>query len=285
MNLDIRIDIARARSAAVGKEHGITPAELKAIEPAVNAAHRILRRERKEGAYGFWDLHKDRAVLKDVKETAAEKASLGVDNLVVMGIGGSALGITTLATALKPRHHNLMTRRARKGAPRLFVMDNIDPVSFREMLRLCPPKKTLYNVISKSGTTAETVSQLMIVLEMIEKKLGKTGIRDRVVVTTNPPSKGAPSVLESVAKTYGTKRFTIPLNVGGAVLGVFAGRPVPGGYVGHGRGRDDGRVPGHGQTLRDPLPCRQPCLSARGGAIPGRFAEGQDHVRDDAVRG
>ena len=216
MKMDIRVDIARAKSAAVGKEHGITPAELKEIEPKVLAIHKILRKERKNKEYGFYDLYKDKAVIKEVEATAKAFGAFGYENLVVLGIGGSALGITALNTALNPPYHNLMNRRQRKGFPRLFVMDNIDPVTFRAMLRLCPAKKTLFNVISKSGGTAETMSQLMIVLDALEKKLGKQAVKDHLIVTTSPKEPGAPkSLLHPVTKEYKLKQFAIPVNVGG----------------------------------------------------------------------
>ncbi|MBN2309358.1 MAG: glucose-6-phosphate isomerase [Candidatus Hydrogenedentes bacterium] len=216
MDFEIRIDVSRAKSAAVGAEHGITPAELRAIERRIAAAHEDLRRERAEGVYGFWDLYKDEAALSDVKATARTFSEFGYDNLVILGIGGSALGTTALATALKPKYYNMMSRRGRKGCPRLFVMDNIDPVTFCDMMRLCPPRKTLYNVISKSGGTAETMSQLMIIVGAIEKKLGTEALADHVVVTTNPRGNGAPpSLLHPVADTYQLKSFTVPLNVGG----------------------------------------------------------------------
>ena len=216
MNLELRIDVYRAKSAAVGSAHGVTPAELRAIEPRIAGAHKILRQERKQGVYGFGDLYKDRATLNDVKSTAARFLEQGCENLVVLGIGGSALGLTALTTALKSKYYNTLTRRGRKGFPRVFVMDNIDPITFRDMLRLCPPRRTLYNVISKSGETAETMSQLMIAVEAIEKKLGKEAMKDHVVVTTNPRGGGArPSLLHPVADEYGLKEFTVPLNVGG----------------------------------------------------------------------
>lgn len=216
MNLDLRVDVSRAKSAAVGKDHGITPGELDAIRPRVEQIHQILGEERRNKTYGFWDLYKDTATLATVKAKAADFLARGYENLVVLGIGGSALGTTALATALLPPYHNLMTRRARKGHPRLFVMDNIDPVTFRAMLRLCPPQKTLYNVISKSGGTAETMSQLMIVVDQIEKKLGKSALAEHLVVTTNPRGEGAPpSHLHPVADAYGLTEFTVPLNVGG----------------------------------------------------------------------
>ncbi len=216
INYDIRIDVSRAKSSAVGKEHGITPSDLKEIEPRIKAAHKILRKERKDGDYGFWDLHKDKETLKKIKKVAAEFSGKGYDNLVVLGIGGSSLGTRALLTALKPPFYNMCTRRARGGFPRLFIMDNIDPVTFRQMLRMCPPKKTVFNVISKSGGTAETMSQLMIVLDVLERKLGKKAVKDHLIVTTGPKAKGVKkSLLHPVVKTYGLKSFDVPLNVGG----------------------------------------------------------------------
>jgi glucose-6-phosphate isomerase len=215
-SLDIQIDVARARSSAVGAEHGCTPGELEALQPRIAAAHHILRQEREQDKYGFWNLHNDTATLRDVKQTASDFGERGYENLVILGIGGSALGTSALVAALKPPYYNLLTKRGRKGCPRVFVMDNIDPVTFRAMLRLCPPKKTLYNVISKSGGTAETMAQVMIVTDLIEKKLGAGAMKDHVVVTTNPRSPdAAPSLLHPVADAYGLKEFTVPLNVGG----------------------------------------------------------------------
>lgn len=213
MAQDIRVDVGRAMADAVGEEHGIRPEELREIAPRVEEAHRILRKEREEGVYGFWTLHLDRGTLQDAKETAARFLQKGYENFVVLGIGGSALGTTALVTALKPRFHNLMTRRARKGHPRIFVVDNIDPVTFYELMRICPPHKTLYNAISKSGGTAETMAQLMIVVEAIEKKLGKDAVREHLVVTSNP--RGSGSLLHPVSDRYGLKEFAMPENVGG----------------------------------------------------------------------
>jgi glucose-6-phosphate isomerase len=216
MNLDIRVDVSRAKSAAVGAEHGVTPAELADLQPRISDAHAILQRERAEGAYGFWDLYRQASVIADVKAAAARFAEKEYDNLVILGIGGSSLGTIALADALLSPFHNVLTKRGRKKLPRLFVMDNIDPVVFREMMRLCPPKKTLYNVISKSGGTAETMSQLMIIVDAIEKKLGAGAMKDHVVVTTNPRSPEAPpSLLHPVADQYGLQEFAVPLNVGG----------------------------------------------------------------------
>ena len=213
---DIRVDISRAKSTAVGAEHGITPGELREIEPRILQMHKILSAERKAKKYGFYDLYKDKGAFKQAKDAAAHFSGMGYENMVVLGIGGSALGITALHTALGEPYRNLTSRKARKGTPRLFVMDNIDPVTFKAMMRLCKPEKTLYNVISKSGGTAETISQLMIIVAALEKKLGAGAIKDHLVVTTSPRGENAPkSLLHPVADAYNLTSFDIPLNVGG----------------------------------------------------------------------
>lgn len=216
MNLNIRVDVSRALAKAVGEEHGVTAAELDAIGPRVLKMHKILRQERNEKKYGFYDLYKDKAVFDSVKQAAAHFASFGYENFVVLGIGGSALGITALNTALNPPCYNLLDAKARNGRPRLFVMDNIDPVTFAQMMRMCPPEKTLYNVISKSGETAETMIQLLTIMEPLEKAVGRDDVKCHLVVTTSPEGENAPkSLLHPVTKKYTLTSFAIPLNVGG----------------------------------------------------------------------
>lgn len=214
MNQELKVDVARAKSTAVGVEHGITPAELAGIESRVNTAHETLAQERRDGVYGFYDLYKDTKTLEDVLATAEAFGARQYDTIVVLGIGGSALGTTALVTALKPPFYNALTKAARKRFPRIFVVDNIDPATFKQVMRVCPPQKTLYNVISKSGSTAETMCQLMIVIEALEKKVGASNMKDHVVVTTNPRG-AAESLLHPVADQFGLKEFSVPLNVGG----------------------------------------------------------------------
>lgn len=213
---DLRVDISRAKSAAVGAADGLTPGEFHEIEPRVARLHATLTKERKDKKYGFYDLYKDKAAFDGVKDVACHFSEMGFKNLVVLGIGGSALGITALHTALGDPYRNLRGRKARDGRPRLFVMDNIDPVTFKTMMHVCKPEKTLYNVISKSGGTAETIAQLMIVVDMLEKKLGAGAVKDHLVVTTSPRGEKAPkSLLHPVADAYDLVSFDIPLNVGG----------------------------------------------------------------------
>lgn len=213
-SFDIKIDTSRATAKAVGAAHGVSPEDLKALEPRVLEAHDVLQQQRAEGKYGFFDLHRQAEVLARVQAEAGRFRARGYDNLVVFGIGGSALGITALNTALSQRYHNALSKAGRKGAPRLFVMDNIDPATFKQMLRICPPAKTLYVSISKSGETAETISQTMIVLEVLEKKVGVGKVKEHLVIITGPKGESK-SLLHPVADKYGCSTFDIPPNVGG----------------------------------------------------------------------
>lgn len=215
-NEEIRVNISRAKAAAVGEAHGVTPRDLREIQPRILAAHAILLEQRREKKYGFFDLYRDTDALAQVKAKAAEFLAKGYENFVVLGIGGSALGTIALHTALNPRYYNLLGKKARKGYPRLFVMDNIDPMTFRAMMRLCPPKRTLYNAISRSGETAETLAQLMIVADALVRKLGTDSVKDHLVVTTLPRvAQGSKSLLHPVAEQFGLTSFDIPTNVGG----------------------------------------------------------------------
>ncbi len=216
---DIQVDISRASAAAVGKRHGILPEELNALEERVLAAHAELAHERTAGQYGFYELHNNAAAFDRVRAEARRFGEKGYDNVVVLGIGGSALGTIALNTALNPPYYNLLGREARQGRPRLFVMDNIDPVTFAAMMALCPLETTVFNAISKSGETAETVTQLMIVIHALEQQLGKEAVKDHLVLTSNPKTgdaeKDQRNLFHPIAAEYGLSILEIPLNVGG----------------------------------------------------------------------
>lgn len=136
------------------------------------------------------------------------------DNLIVLGIGGSALGNIALQSALNPLHYNLMPRDVRNG-PRLFVLDNVDPTMISQTItqvhRDDPGfERTLVNVVSKSGETAETAAQFLIVRRMLESVLGDAA-RDHIVATTDP----AGGTLRAISDTQGYATLPVPEGVGG----------------------------------------------------------------------
>jgi hypothetical protein len=85
-----------------------------------------------------------------------------------IGIGGSALGTIALRSALLDPFWNELDSAERDFFPRLYVLDNVDPHTFGTFLRRVDLRRTLFNVVSKSGGTAETMGQFMIVRQMLE---------------------------------------------------------------------------------------------------------------------
>ena len=132
------------------------------------------------------------------------------ENVLVLGIGGSALGGLAVTEALLKPYWNLLTPEQRKGLPRIFFLDNIDPDSISGLLQVLDLKKTLVNVITKSGDTAETMSQFMIIKDLLEKELGDN-YRRNIVATTDKKM----GILRQLADQEGYKTFFVPDDVGG----------------------------------------------------------------------
>lgn len=233
MSSFLRVAVSGARSSAVGKEHGITPSELTELQPAIEAGHKAMQDDRRSKRIGFFELHRDAASLKQVKAAVKRFSSKKPKNVVVLGIGGSALGTSTLVRALKPALYNLLPAEAREGFPRIFVVDNVDPETFREVMNFCDPSETVYNFISKSGSTAETLSQSIVVLDRLERHVGKDAVRDHVVVTSDPPSRGKPTPpLLALKDKYDLHGLTMPANVGGRFSVFSAVGLFPAGMIG-----------------------------------------------------
>jgi len=136
------------------------------------------------------------------------------ENLVVLGIGGSALGNIALQAALNPVTWNLMPGKIR-GGPRIFVLDNVDPhlvgQTLEEVRRSDPKfKRTIINVVSKSGETAETAAQFIITRDLLKKALGKNYAQHIVAVTD--PAKGT---MRSICDAEGYATLPVPDGVGG----------------------------------------------------------------------
>jgi glucose-6-phosphate isomerase len=128
----------------------------------------------------------------------------------VLGIGGSALGTTALRTALLDPWWNEMDDEARDYFPRLYVLDNVDPATFGPFLDRIDLRRTLFNVVSKSGGTAETMSQYLVVRDRLEAELGD-GWRRHLLFTTDPEN----GVLRALADAEGIAALPVPANVGG----------------------------------------------------------------------
>jgi glucose-6-phosphate isomerase len=187
---------------------GINPGAWKGAGRQFGAAKRGLESLRASGTVGFVDLPSDQALLDQV-ERFAGGARGKYDDVVILGIGGSALGPIALRTALRPSGWNLLDDKSRGGYPRLHVLDNVDPETIDALLGNLRLERTLFVVTSKSGGTAETMSQFLIVHDRLTRA-GLDVTKQMVFITD--PKQGA---LRPLAERLSVPALDIPASVGG----------------------------------------------------------------------
>ena len=160
------------------------------------------------GTVGFVDLPRDAALLDQVA-AFARPARGKYDDVVILGIGGSALGPIALRSALRPSGWNMLDAKARDNYPRLHVLDNVDPETIAALLARLRLPRTLFIVTSKSGGTAETMAQFLIVHDrLVAEKLDVT----KQMVFVTDPKQGA---LRPLAERLKVPALDIPGNIGG----------------------------------------------------------------------
>lgn len=192
-------------------ESFIAPHEMEAAKAQAELAAKIL--EDKSGAgndfLGWTDLpvNYDKEEFARIK-AAAKKIQQNSDILIVIGIGGSYLGARAAIELMKsPLYNNL-----KKDTPDIYyVGNNISPTYLNEIVSLCEGKDFSVNVISKSGTTTEPALAFRVFREMIEKKYGKEGAKERIFATTDK----ARGTLKELSDKEGYETFVIADDIGG----------------------------------------------------------------------
>ncbi|MCC6659347.1 MAG: glucose-6-phosphate isomerase [Phycisphaerales bacterium] len=213
----LKIDFANCMAERVGN-HGLDAA---VMDPAGEAAASIAVAARKLAKTRGTGWERWRDLPFGVVREGHVRAVRGVvercrgrfDNLVVLGIGGSALGNIALQSALNSATYNLHDAKGRPG-PRMFVVDNVDPAYFGSVLRLCEGhgglERTLFNVVSKSGETAETAAQFMVIRDLLKKRLG-AAYGANIVAVTDP----AQGTMRKICDAEGFTTLPVPDGVGG----------------------------------------------------------------------
>ena len=206
----LRIDYNNMMKKYVG-EYGISDAELSALSGKAAKAHKAMEEKRVNGKMDWRNLpYNQEEIIKEIKDYA-EQMKDKAEAFVVLGIGGSALGPICVQQAINHPFYNELPREKRNGYPKLYVADNVDPERLSCLFEVINPEECLFNCVSKSGSTSETMSQFMIIKEMLEEKLGKEKAAEHIVCTTDK-EKGN---LIKIAAEEGYKTFIIPSGVGG----------------------------------------------------------------------
>ncbi len=141
-------------------------------------------------------------------KAAAERIKKSCDVFIVIGIGGSYLGARAAIEFVKsPIYNNL-----KKDTPDIYFAGNsISSVALQELLAICEGKDICVNVISKSGTTTEPAVAFRVFRDLLEKKYGAEGAKERIFATTDR----AKGTLKNFSDKMGYETFVVPDDVGG----------------------------------------------------------------------
>ncbi len=130
----------------------------------------------------------DTAPIKAFAKTVKQK------DIVIVGIGGSSLGTYAI-------HRFLMDK---ENSKKLHFLESTDPIELQRKIKKIDLEHALFVVISKSGTTIETIAILKYLHSLIEIDAANT------ICITEEESK-----LHAFAQTKAIRTFAIPKNVGG----------------------------------------------------------------------
>ncbi len=183
----------------------------EALLPRLKKAHEKLRNGSGQGGEFTGWVHLpqtyDRAEFARIQK-AAQKIQSDSQALVVIGIGGSYLGARGVIECLRSPNYNLM----KKDTPNVYFIGNgLSGDALEEILTLVADVDFSVNIISKSGTTTEPAVAFRFFRELLEKKYGKDGARQRIYATTDK-ARGA---LKSLADAQGWETFVVPDDIGG----------------------------------------------------------------------
>ncbi len=213
--MTVRVDLNGLLAGAAGAD-GLRPEELEALAPELDRVRRELTQRRAEGQLAVADLPYRRADVQRVVQAAAA-AQDRFDTLVVIGIGGSALGAQALHQALG----------GERGL-RVVVSDSVDPGALRALLGSLDLQRTLFNVVSKSGDTAETMARFLIVRDRLMREFGAVDYKDHVLVTT----EAARGSLRQIVNDEGFQSLAVPPDVDGRFSALTAVGLFPAAFSG-----------------------------------------------------
>ena len=218
----IDLDITRAL-AGDSRPLPVSTDDVAARAAALSVASDELRARQARGEVGFlaldwaaWEVDRARSV--------AARLAEHTDALLVLGIGGSALGARALDEALGPDSGR--SDRALPGR-RIVVLDSVDPTRISSTLAALDPGRTAVVAISKSGGTVETAALFRVVLPWLRAGAGERWT-DRLALITDR-ERGA---LRPLAREYGLPALPIPDDVGGRFSVLTAVGMLPAAYLG-----------------------------------------------------
>jgi len=189
-----------------------TEAQQRIMDDALSA----IKEEKKSGRIGYYGLPETSLTVIDelgqYSQTNTLLAGGKIKDIVIIGIGGSSLGIKAIDSLLAAKNDSPV---------KLHLFENSDPINISQTLSTLKKESSLFIVISKSGGTIETTSIFKTVIAHFDLDLDAAD-KERVMVITD-----AGSALSQFAESYSIKQFNIPDNVGGRFSVLSAVGMVP----------------------------------------------------------
>lgn len=204
----IRLDFNNVMADFIGDKEGISQSQIDNLSEKINNAAKQMSIKRDNGKMEWRDLPYNQPV--DEILDYAREAKDNFESVILLGIGGSALGPIALQQAINHPYYNELPLEKREY-PKFYVADNIDPERLGYLFDIIDFEKSLFIVISKSGSTSETMSQFMIIKDMLERNLGTEKSKTHIVCVTDIENGN----LIKIARTERYKTFYIPSGVGG----------------------------------------------------------------------
>jgi len=186
-------------------DHGIPFSRIKASEKLLGI---IKKKIYKKIDSDYYPLKLPFNIEQDIKNIlkAAKKIQENYENFIVVGMGGSSLGNELLHYVLNGIYYNEQKQR---NYPRIFFIENIDPDSISQLFDIIDIRKTIFNITTKSGTTSETILNMLLIIE----KLKKEGLElSKHLIFTTDPEKG---FLRTISSDFSIETFPINPHLGG----------------------------------------------------------------------
>ncbi len=129
----ITLDVNHMMADTLGFQYGIARSQVEEYAPFAAAANQAVQAGRGKNWLGWTELPYNQGEIVEKIEKVAQRVRENFDTFVVLGIGGSALGPIAVQQALNHLHYNELPAEKR-GGPRLYVEDNIDPERMQALL-------------------------------------------------------------------------------------------------------------------------------------------------------
>lgn len=204
----MRVDLGNGLASVASP--GVSRGSLERLDERVGTIHGRIERGRANDEFGYAALNlpseTDPAAIEDAVAPFEDASAV-----LTVGIGGSALGAATIAEGL--------------GVPGTYVLDNVDPAHTAALLDELPLAQTVVHVVSRSGTTAETLANFLVVREAFERS--NVEWTERTIVTT-----GEDGPLRALAERHDLPALWVPDGVPGRFSALSSVGLVPAAAMG-----------------------------------------------------